>query len=227
MEAKFTFRDILVYFLTGLAFLVLLSPLHYNGWYKTEITQVCSQLGFGAGNFWTPALLALPAVYLLGHVVDCLDLVRLNLAKLIKPKPKGSLFWSKLLSLFYIFLVGDRVTGLLYSKPTRVENGEVDEDFDSLWDKGNYLQTKNQFAHSDYWYMIKDLFNSLQSACILCLFLTITSGKNDVTNWEKLSLFYFLLLVLFWVKSRYFAKYYIKNVINTFNWLRRETIPKT
>ena len=158
METKFTVRDVLVYLLTGLAFFVLILPLVWTSQYRPDDSLINTLIhGF---DFWK-SILAIPIIYLFGHIIDCLDLVRLKLASFVKPMSGVRTFWSSLTKFFYFLLVGDRVTGLLYFKPVKVENDDSIEDFDSLWYKANFLQIKNQFNVSEYWYVTKDLFNAL------------------------------------------------------------------
>ena len=108
MDTKFTIRDFLVYFLTGLTFILFLFPIRQHHLIIGVTKEIKDVFG---GNFETwKALALIPVIYLLGHLIYCLDIMKLEIAKKIKPK-KDNNFLKKWI---YYVLVGERVSGVLF-----------------------------------------------------------------------------------------------------------------
>ncbi len=211
MESKFTIRDILVYFLTGLTFVILLLPIT---WDDINFILPKEEKNF---PYTTLTILVIPAIYVLGHIIDSTDTLRVVvLANALKPRGKPSRI-NKIRSFFYFLLVGDRITGYIYFKGAQPLENDASYEFKLYWKKVNYIQAFDKYRYSEYLESLKDLFNSLQSAVLICLIYGLINSE-----WTA-SLIYLILLVLFWKKSEYYTGSLVNSVENTYEILKSTT----
>ncbi len=63
---------------------------------------------------------------------------------------------------------------------------------------------------------MKDLSNSLQSAFLFGIVLSLINASEDAT------IFFIVLLILSWVKVQYYAKSYVSSVENTYKALKKK-----
>lgn len=215
MEAKFTIRDILVYFLTGSALILTLGLIYWDLIVEnyTEVLQITPE-----GKIIS-TIIILPIIYLLGHTVDSLDILRVNIANKIRPKSTNKKIWKKLKEWIYFFLAGDRISGALYFREKK-SNPNFQEDFKQFWQKVNFIQVNEKYGLSEYLEVMKDLFNSLQSVLLVGIGLSIVELK-----W-KLIIVFSILLFLFWIKAEHYSKSYINSVENIFDSLEKQNKEK-
>ncbi|MBS9770789.1 MAG: hypothetical protein J7F05_10020 [Trichodesmium erythraeum GBRTRLIN201] len=215
MESKFTIRDILVYFLTGLAFIVFLLPLIQDDFTSLISESSESPESEKSNNRYLTVinLLIIPVIYILGHIVDSIDIIRTNwLAKLFEPTKKNNIL-NKVKTFLYFLIVGDRIKGVLYFKGLN-SNESFTEQFNSYWKKVNFIQTQDKYRYSEYLEVMKDLFNSLQSA----LLISIIYGMF-ISKWPIVFV-YVILMILFWQKSNHYARSLTNSVSNTYKVLK-------
>ena len=96
------------------------------------------------------------------------------------------------------------------------------ETFETICEKADYIQSKEKHSANEYWYVMKDLFNSLECVLIICILMLLQMEiYQDVEHFWFILATYFGFLTLFWFKSRFYAKTYIRGTQNTFHWLNQ------
>jgi hypothetical protein len=204
MQDKYTIRDFLVYFLTGLFLLLTLlnkfnhSLLDYFTITKTDIKD----------NSAVTIFLLIPGLYILGHTVHGLDLATFKFGRLLwdfKVKHESKLKKFKVLWLFNrvnILVNGNKVTGILNSKNIKSK---------IFWKKATRIQYEGKFDKLEYWLLMNDLFKGLS---LISLGWTLFySFKFSTIEF----FFYCSLTVLFWYRARHFATNFVTTVNHTFD----------
>lgn len=204
MADKYTIRDFLVYFLTGLFLLVTLmykfdsSLLTYFRITQTDIKD----------NSALTIFLLVPGLYILGHIIHGIDLLAFKSGRYVwdfKEKHKVNLKKFKLLWFFSTlnFIInGNRVTGILNGRPQNTHD---------FWQKASELQYLGKFDKSEYWNLMNDLFKGLT---LISLGWTIFYYVNhDKLNTVISS----TLVILFWYRARHMATNFVSTVNNTWD----------
>ena len=223
MSDKYTIRDFLVYFITGLFLLVTLLyrfGTSLLGFFGITITDI-------KDNYALTIFLLVPGLYILGHLVHAIDLLFLKSGKCLwklkvkyslKPK-KFIMFW--ILNFFNFVFNGNRVTGILNAKPISTSgkaaiNGNSVTDVlkakkkirEQFWKRVHELRYKGK-DNLEYWYLMSDLFKGLT---LICIAWTISySYELDIVN----IIMYATFAILFWYRARYMAKTFVSTINNT------------
>ena len=205
MNDKFTFRDFLAYFLTGMALVIGLLIVNYEIIYKVldpdsqEYEAQKNLLSFIKANNTFLALFCIPLIYFMGQIVHSIDTIFYFLGRLLwrasdKFDNNGTArsLGKNVLSILISIINGYRITGTL---------NRMKIDVETFWQKSANLQVSNQYASSEYWYVMNDLFKGLTliSFCLLIFY----------SAWWKLLL---VLTFLFALRARYFAENFIRSV---------------
>lgn len=194
MEFKITLRDVMVYFITGVSFLVFAITMHF--WNRLEALKAMA--GQLAENN-VLLLISLAGIYVVGQVVQSVDAARYFFAiRIIKPRMNEK-SW-RLTRFILLCMTGDRIAGVM-------QPGESREDF---WKKAYYLQVKDKYGYSDYWYVAKDLLNGMETAAILLMPYALWAGQYIF------AIIFFIMAILFWIKSRLVARDYVTSVCETY-----------
>lgn len=202
MADKYTIRDFLVYFLTGLFLLVTLmykfdgSLLDYFRITQADIKE----------NSALTIFLLVPGLYILGHIIFGIDLLTFKSGRYVcdfKEKYKVNLKKFKILWFFKTlnFIInGNRVTGILIGRPQNTHD---------FWLKASELQYLGKFDKSEYWILMNDLFKGLTLISLgWTIFYCIDHDKFNTIVSSTLSL-------LFWYRARHMATNFVSTVNNT------------
>lgn len=202
MADKYTIRDFLVYFLTGLFLLVTLLYRFDNsllGYFRISRIDI-------KDNSALTVFLLVPGLYIVGHIIHGIDLLTFKSGRYVwdfKEKYEASL---KRINMFWFFntlnfiINGNRVTGIL--------NGREQNTHD-FWQKVSMLQFLGKFDRSEYWNLMNDLFKGLTLISLgWTIFFCIDHDKlNSATS--------LILAVLFWYRARHMATNFVSTVNNT------------
>lgn len=205
MNDKFTFRDFLAYFLTGMALIIGLLIVNYEIIYRIlnpnsqEYEAQKNLLSFIKDNNTFLALASIPFIYFIGQIVHSIDTIFYFFGRFLwrvsgKFDNRGiaGTLGKKVLSILIALINGYRVTGTL---------NRMKIDVETFWQKSAKLQVANQYASSEYWYVMNDLFKGL-TLISFCLFIFYSA-------WWKLLL---ILTFLFALRAKYFAENFIRSV---------------
>ncbi len=189
MENKFTIRDFLVYILTGFTLTIFFIPLIYTKIFifYTENQSLFKDLGIFI------SIISLLTFYLIGHIIQSLDLIKyIGIKKIIDLKSN-----SKMLNYVVLFFAKNRVIGLLYERK---------ENYDDFSKKVYQLKNFEKFTYVEYWHSLKDLFHGLEIIAFIFIILTLSIGNFLLFG------IYFFLYILFWFKSYFYSIEYVKSV---------------
>lgn len=204
MADKYTIRDFLVYFLTGLFLLVTLmykfdsSLPNYFRITQTDIKD----------NSALTIFLLVPGLYILGHIVHGVDLLTFKVGRYIWDfKNKHSAKFKKFKVLWFFnavnFIInGNRITGILNSKSQNTHD---------FWKRASELQYLGKFDKSEYWNLMNDLFKGL--TLISFGWTIFYLNEHDKIN-LTISL---TLAIIFWYRARHMATSFVSTVNNTWD----------
>jgi hypothetical protein len=203
MKDKYTVRDFLVYFLTGLFLLLTLlykfntSLLEYFEISKADIKD----------NSVITAFLLIPGLYIVGHIVHGFDSVTYKFGRYIwriRVKKKTSLKKYKLFWLFSILngiLNGNKVAGILNQKKIKSN---------SFWMQAAKLQNNGKYDKSEYFFLMNDLFKGITLISFgWAIFYFYNHSKSQF-------IFSVGLAILFWFRARHFAVVFVQSVNNIY-----------
>jgi len=188
MSEKYTFRDFMVYFLSGLYILLTLlyefdiSLLKYFKIEKEDITQNPSLTIF----------LLVPGLYLLGQVVHGIDLLIFKIGRHIEGYALKNNYW--LIDKLNCFFNGNRIAGII-AKNRNPRN-------EKFWK----LATKYNSPKSEYWLVINDLLKGLYIISMFWLFYNLLTCNFGI------SLIFLFLTFIFWYRGRHTATNYVSSV---------------
>ncbi|MBS1780111.1 MAG: hypothetical protein JST70_12340 [Bacteroidetes bacterium] len=202
MEDKFTLRDFLVYFATGLFFLLVLLRTFDNTllkFFNIEKSDI-------KDNEALVIFLLLPGLYLIGHFIHGLDLVLFKLGRYfwdLKSSYSTKLKKFKVLwivNFLVLILNGYRVTGMLNKK------GIIPNEF---WVKVSRLQYDGKFEKAEYWNLMNDLFKGL-TLVSFCWLLFVLYHFRWFDFWLSL-----LFTFVFWNRARHMVVNFVSTTMNT------------
>ena len=213
MTDKFTVRDLLVYFMTGLfLFLILLhqlGPERLFCFFNIDINKAIitdnSLLAFFAG------FLLIPALYILGQLVCSVNgvisriigekCIEKELMKLEKSLPDSKRL--KVIRIFDCAINGNRLRGVLKARG----KGKT---WDEFWKRVYKLRYNGKADSADYWNFMGDLFQCLTLICfvwvLLCAF-----------KCEWIIIISIALTYLSWERAKQMKKNFVDTVINTWD----------
>ena len=204
MDVKYTFRDLIVYLLTGFTCMVLVLIV------KPQIVDLVLESKYMKDtNRLTLAFIGIgiPALYIIGHVIQIFDLIiSFYLARPLKKFKWNEKYKSKRYFAFrwlYYFFAASTAE-FQYEK-----RGITPDDFN----KQKYtviVDGKNNTA--EYYYLVRELFNGLRVFTFLfIIYMLLFENVNS-----QLILIYTVLYFLFWVKAYNSAKNYTYEITKVY-----------
>lgn len=202
MNDKYTLRDFLVYFSTGIY--LLLTVL-----YEFKLTFLkffsISQIDILENKTITIFLL-IPTLYLIGQIIHGIDLVFFKIGRFIwdlKVYWDKRNFWfaSILITLLNFIFNGHRISGNLNRLyvPTK-----------DFWIMASNLQLKDIYSKVEYWNIMNDLFKGLTLISIFwIMYYSIHYSFNN-------RLFYIVISLIFWYRARHMAVNFISSTRNIY-----------
>jgi hypothetical protein len=192
MNDKFTIRDFFAYFLSGIAVLLFLFVNNYK-----NVTEYLFSNKDALKDYTSLVIFfSIPIAYFLGQILHGIDTVFFFFAKVCRKIKRGSFCWYALYPLIFL-LSGHRISGYLFLKKENIED---------FWSNCAKLQVEKNYAPSEYWYVMNDLFKGLALACfIFCIVSIFCYTKMFVFG-------YLLLSMIFWFRAYFFAKSFVESV---------------
>lgn len=203
MNDKYTLRDFLVYFTTGIYLLMTvlyefqLSFLNYFSISQKELLE----------NITITIFLLIPILYLIGQIIHGIDLLFFKFGRYIWDlkcffDKKNYWFGIGLINALNFLFNGYRVSGNLNQRkiPTK-----------DFWKMASKLQLNNSFSKVEYWNLMNDLFKGL--TLISVFWITYYSINYSPNN----RLFYIVTFIIFWYRARHMATNFISSTKNIFN----------
>ncbi len=174
MTANFTLRDFLVYFSSGAFFLLSFNLIFFEPVLKlTE--DFFTKHSFIKEFSGIIIILAIPLVYILGHLLHGIGFLSLQTYKAIHFKlNKWDLrkfkFVEFLRCITHFFMYKNKVINSVIEENKKNKTWNSSEAF---WESCALLQVQGTFGPANYWYTLNDLFKGLYTttlfATIICL----------------------------------------------------------
>jgi hypothetical protein len=200
MADKYTIRDFIVYFITGLFLLLILLykfGISFLEFFKITQTDI-------KDNPTLTIFFLIPMLYILGHLVHAVDVVLIKIGQYIWHFIKKYTLELKRFKILWIFkffnyiINGNRVNGILNAK---------NEDIEKFWKKVHRLQYESK---SGAWNnLMSDLHRGLALICLMCAILYF--WEYDKIN----TIISAILTILFWYRAKYMAGNFVLAIKNT------------
>ncbi|CAM3821156.1 hypothetical protein MUGA111182_11515 [Mucilaginibacter galii] len=199
MDVKYTFRDLVVYLLTGFAVTTVITftfPSFFEEFlaflHPNDIKNLNYLLHYIQGKDTITVLMSIPLFYLLGHLIQILDLIfTFYCARFFKKYN-----WLKLLYKF----AGSTTVEYQRNKQGVSEPTFIVQEYT--------VRIKDKYTTVEYYYLLKELFNGLRTFMILFTFILLF-----MLCWGKVnfSLFFVnaIILILSWFKAYNSASNYV------------------
>lgn len=213
MNIKYTFRDLIVYLLTGFTCIVLLliaRPEYLNLMYDTVLIKYLMD------NQLLLVLVLIPILYIVGHVIQIFDLViSFDIAQHLE-RYKWKAQYTKSKNIFIIIIQG--IYAICASSTTEYhykKRGISHKDFNSM--KYQLIITNN-YNTAEYYYLLKELFNGLRVFTLLFLFYMLFDYLwLEHSTCYVIVIIYILLFFLFWIKAYNSAKNFSYEVTKVYD----------
>ncbi len=207
MSDKFTLRDFLVYFSTGSIMIINLDILFFNQTLEiiSNFFRKYSFIKEFSGLF---VIIAIPFIYVFGHMIHEFDFRLLKLYKLIHNKlGRLKLRKYKPIELFriilYFFMYKYKVINSIIQENKINRTWKSPDDF---WAACSSLQCENHFDPANYWYTLSDLFKGLYVSFLFSTIVAFIAGKM------MLGIIFSVLMLLCYLRAREFADRFVRTV---------------
>lgn len=204
MDVKYTFRDLIVYLLTGftsVALFLIIYPQYLDDF------SVLPYLRDHDNSIFLIILVSIPSLYMIGHIIQIFDLIMsFHLARKFRKYKSDGNFSSKKFRFWrgvYFFLAS--ATAEYQYIIRNVSQQEYTRQKYTLIVKGQYTTV-------DYYYLMGELFNGLR---VYMFFFLIYMFFNWPGMWPFSA--YLALYFLFWVKAYNSKKNHISEIIKIFS----------
>lgn len=217
MTTNFTFRDFLVYLLTGLTLILSVSIIFWQNLFTFSL-DFFTKYEFIKEFAFLVTIFLIPLIYLLGHLVGSTNYFTLQLfiwldkkIKRIKNGVTSKKELNKLDKLLIIILqrllYRHRVVYEIinYTKTTK-EDKLLFKSVDDFWTLCAKLQIEKIYSSAEYWYVLNDLFKSVN------LVFAISTAIAFIFGHWCLGLIYFFLMLIAFGRARQYSNFFVKTV---------------
>lgn len=162
MTTNFTFRDFIVYLLSGLALILSLGLVFRECLFSTTV------LFFGKYEFirdfsFLVTIFLIPVIYLIGHLMNTLDYMLLKWFVWLHKRSK-----SRKIGVLQFFVKVNEVLFYRHRAAYQIvrhwKRGDANRSFsstDGFWSLCAKLQVANQYASAEYWSVLNDFFKAV------------------------------------------------------------------
>lgn len=213
MTTNFTLRDFFVYILTGLTLIICIGTIFFEDIFKC-IIYIFSKYVFIREFSFLVTIFLVPAIYLLGHIIGSLNYnllqfyIWLDKSKFFKREiPKWKYF---ILMIFQQLIYRQRV---VYSILNFIKSGKKKNEFNTVeefWIICANLQINKIYAPAEYWYVLNELFNSINLIFIISTIISFMTG-----HWI-FGIIYIILTIFAFKRARQYADHFIQTVNNLY-----------
>jgi hypothetical protein len=204
MSTNFTFRDFIVYFLTGISFILSLAMIYH---YNPLITLSCSnQYELKKDYSLIIILFMVPIVYIIGHLISTIDTLAMKYYIFLRKKliKNNSIILKAFLGLNTFLFYRQRVAYHAMQQPKN--GGPKYSTIEDFWVSCAKLQKENHYSYAEYWYVLNDLFKNLAMVSLICSIISIIKQE-----WFLMVIF-IVLTMLFIYRAIQFAEYFVSTV---------------
>lgn len=207
MTTNFTFRDFLVYLLTGQTLILSVTAIFWQNLFTFSL-YFFSKYEFIKEFGFLVAIFLIPLIYLLGHLVGSINYITLELFKWIEKTTKGdkeslSKFDNLLIGLFQRLLYRHRVVYEINQYTKRNQTEKLFNNENDFWTLVAKLQIEKIYSSAEYWIVLNDLFKSVNLVFGISTAIALGNGQ-----WV-LGGIYFLLMLIAFRRARQYSKFFV------------------
>jgi hypothetical protein len=222
MTTNFRVRDFFVYLLTGLTLIISIGLIFHKELFCFTV-DFFTKYQFVKDFAFLVTILLIPTIYLLGNIIGSLSYELLQLFifsdKSFKKNNKQLSKWKiRILIWLQIILYRQRV---VYAVVMFTKTDMLNKPFNNInefWTTCAKLQIEKIYAPAEYWYLINELFNSVNLIFFISTIISFLTG-----HWI-LAIIYFFLTIFAFRRARQYADHFITTVVRLTN--ARQTIQK-
>lgn len=203
MDVKYTFRDLVVYLLTGVFCSFMITLVH------PDILKNFLKLDYLQGKEVTMLIIAIPILYIFGHIIQMIDLLfSFYIVNILKSYKKGNWIKRTISKLFY------KIFASTTAEYHREKLGLTEDDH--ILQKFYIVVVYDKNNDAGYYYLMKELFSGIKSFLIIYLFYLLC-----INNWKILP-YATILLGLVWLKAYNSSNNYVWSLTNTYRALKQK-----
>jgi len=211
MTTNFTLRDFFVYLLTGLILILSVGFVFQNEIFNLSLTFFEKYDFINEFSFLITIFL-IPVIYILGHLIGSINYNLLKFYVWIHPRLKRSGTKNQRLKLEVLqilqkMLYRQRVVYKIIKIYNPSPNNNPIDKVEEFWTICASLQVGKIYTHAEYWYVLNELFNSINLIFFISTFLAILHGQ-----WILFSIFFFLTILAF-NRAKQYSEHFVKTVI--------------
>lgn len=212
MTTNFTLRDFFVYLLTGLTLIICVGTIFWEHIFKWTI-DLFSKYEFVKDFSFLVTIFLIPIIYLLGHGIGSISYNSLqfyvwlyNTKFFKKERPK----WKHLILMTLQKLLYRQRVSYAISEHIKINNCKsVFSNEDEFWIISAKLQIEKLYSPSEYWYVLNELFNSINIVFFISTIISFSLGL-----WA-IGLIYFILTLFTFKRAQQYADHFVKTIVRT------------
>jgi len=207
MTTNFTFRDFIVYLLTGLTLLLCIGLIFFDDIF-TLTTSFFTKYQFIKEFSFLVTIFLIPFIYLTGHIIGTTDYLTLKYYVWLhkKLRDKTNCFAQSFLKINHLIFYRHRI---VYQIVRHWKSDKIDKSFkttEEFWRLCAKLQKENHYSPAEYWYILNDLFKGV--SLVFLISTIIATIKHEWT----LAIAFVILTALFFYRAIQYAEFFIETV---------------
>lgn len=211
MTTNFTLRDFFVYLVTGQTLIICVGTIFFKEIFKWTI-DFFSKYEFIKDFSILLIIFLVPAIYLLGHIIGSLSY---NLLQLYVWIDKSKFFMREIPKWKYFILIKfqqllyrQRVVYAIIMYTKSYKNEKLFKTVEEFWTICAKLQIEKIYAPAEYWYVLNELFNSINLIFFISTIISFLTG-----SW-LLGTVYFVLTIFAFKRAKQYAGHFVQTVCN-------------
>lgn len=221
MTTNFTLRDFFVYLIAGFTLIISIGIIFFDNIFKFTIVFF-EKYEFIKDFAFLATIFLIPTIYLLGHIIGALGYNLLKMfiwidKKFKKPDKKMPRWKFILLIKLQQLLYRQRVAYAIIKYTKSKSKGKPFKNITEFWMACAKLQIEKIYAPAEYWYVLNELFNSIN-----LIFFIATIISFIVGHW-LLGIVYLILTIFSFKRAKQYAAHFVQTVYNLT--IARKTTP--
>lgn len=206
MTTSFTFRDFLVYLMTGVALSLTIGLVFREILFELTI-EFFRKYEFINDFSFLASIFLVPFLYLAGHLVNTLDFLTLKYFVWLHKKLRASRWFGWFRKLNELLFYRHRIAYSIVKYWKSVQQDKAFSSTEEFWTLCAKLQKEKVYDNAGYWYILNDLFKAVNIVFILGAILATIQKE-----WALLFLFA-ILSIFSYLRAMQFAKFFVDTVI--------------
>ena len=207
MTTNFTFRDFIVYLLTGLTLLLCIGVIFLDDIF-TLTTCFFTKYQFVKEFSFLVTIFLIPFIYLTGHIIGIVDYLTMKYYVWLHKKLRNKNNWvaKSFLKINHLIFYRHRIVYQIVRHLKSNKEGKSFMTTEEFWVLCAKLQKENHYSPAEYWYILNDLFKGVS---LVFLISTIISTTRQ--QWTLATVF-IILTALFFYRAIQYAEFFVATV---------------